>query len=221
MKLKIGIFIAIVLAAGYFISNGQARPPVSHQSTTASVAAALAPVALTASPVPSDQAIMTPTLAANVLLDLAGAPTLAPAEQEAVRSYLIQTNALAFPGPEIITLNILQAHDAKPQPLLTTAAEILAKTQKLVDIAPPPSLKEFHDSSIKNLALYANLLTKIAKANTPANMLTVMNSNEFNQARLESQALINQLKAIVTKNNIDLPADVLPATPLPTLNKQQ
>lgn len=225
MKLKVGLFIAIILAAGYIISSHSTRPyDTGSQSKTASVAAALAPVNLTASAVPSDEAIMTPTLAAPAaaapLLNLTSAPALTDAEKEAVRNYLIETNALAFPGPEIITLNILQARDGKPQPLVSTAAEILAKTQKLTDIAPPAALKEFHDSSIRNLAAYANLLNKIAKAGAPANMLTIMNSNELNQARLESQALINQLKALVTKNNIDLPSDVLPATPLPALNKQ-
>lgn len=235
MKLKIYLLIALGLAASYtLLSNGSSvtvsRPPAARQAINAT-ALAITPVPVNnvASAKPSAEAIMTPTLTAPVaaappaaldkpLLDLISAPTLTPPEQAAVRDYLIKTNALAFPSPEIITFNILQARDAKPQPLLATVAEILAKTQQLADLTPPASLQEFHNSSIKNLAVYADLLKKISNAGAPANMLTVMNSNEFNQARLESRALVTQLRAIVNKNNIELPTDVLPATPLPTLS---
>lgn len=154
---------------------------------------------------------------AGVMLDLSSAPVLTAAEKTAAVKYLTQSAAFDTPSPELITFGVIQAQNGKPQELKDAVGRLKKSANELAQLVPPAAMASFHQQSLTALRQYADLLDQVSRASSAEAGQAILTNEQFNQVRRVGQALIQEIRALVAKNSLTLPAEVLPDTPLPTL----
>lgn len=138
--------------------------------------------------------------------------------KSAMEKYLKDSSDLKFPDNTDVSLALFEARDGNSAKMNNVVKSFKEKIPKLEALIPPTELKEFHEKSLMAIKNYTALLEKIAQiAGNKEKILEILNSLEMNTARNTAREILTNLREIVQKYNLSVPAEVLPKDKIPSV----